>query len=303
MIRTIRHSDSGREVRAAKYLTGYAERKKAGDVYDAPFVSYVISWQRRHGLTADGVIGKNTWTKIADEAPLCSASRNRTSAGTCALQELLNIEADGIFGSKTKAATAAYQAAAGLETDGICGAKTWKALITGEEIPAAPGFVQPVDYKQYDSRWGGIRYSAVGNAKQTIRSSGCGPTAMANIIATLIDKNVTPPVLADYALKHDFRTRSSGTAWDFFEAVAEEYRFSKFIETGSLSTLKACLDAGGYAVCSMGEGYWTSGGHYITAWKYDDDHIYCNDPASSSRKKQRTAAFMDERKRFFCFYR
>jgi GH25 family lysozyme M1 (1,4-beta-N-acetylmuramidase) len=74
------------------------------------------------------------------------------------------------------------------------------------------------------------------------------------------------------------------------------------IQTATLDALKACLDAGGYVVCSMGPGYWTKGGHFICAWKYDDKYIYCNDPASSTRKKQNTSDFMAQRKQFFCYY-
>ena len=52
----------------------------------------------------------------------------------------------------------------------------------------------------------------------------------------------------------------------------------------------------------MGRGYWTSAGHYICAWKYDASSIYANDPASTSRTKQKQSTFLKERKQFFCFY-
>ena len=38
-------------------------------------------------------------------------------------------------------------------------------------------------------------------------------------------------------------------------------------------------------------------------WKTDDTYMYANDPASSTRKKQKLAAFENERKQFFIFYR
>ena len=99
------------------------------------------------------------------------------------------------------------------------------------------------------------------------------------------------------------RTYSSGTAWSFFPHIAKEYGFSKYLKTTSLATLKGCLDTGGYAVASMGKGYWTSGGHFICVWKYDNDYIYANDPASSKRTKQKITDFMKQRKCFFCFWR
>ena len=218
------------------------------------------------------------------------------------LQMLLGITADGIFGPKTKAAVIAYQAAHNLEPDGICGPKTWASL-QGETVLAS-AHVKPVDYKQYDSRWAKKMYSSHGDKTQTMKSSACGPTAMADIVATLIDPSVTPPVLADKAVAWGDRTYSSGTAWSFFPHIAKEYGFSKYVKTTSLATLQGCLDAGGYAVASMAHGYWTSGSdHYICIWKYDGDYIHANDPASSKRTKQKIKDFMKQRKCFFRFWK
>lgn len=303
MLKTIRQGSKGNEVKVAQYLIGYAARKNASGIFDANFVAAVCSWQRSKGLTPDGVIGPNTWSKIAETAPLCTTSKNKTSAATCALQILLNanLSVDGIYGSKTKNAVAAYQSSKGLSADGKCGEKTWTALIVGVAVKTDE-FKKPVDYKQYDSKWAKKQYSAIGKTSQTMKSSGCGPTSAADVVATLKDSSVTPWTLAQLYLKQGFRTANSGTAWSAFKWTAQKYGFSKFVQTSSLATLKACLDAGGYVVCSMGPGYWTSGGHYICAWKYDGTYIYCNDPASSKRTKQKQVDFMSQRKQFFCFY-
>lgn len=218
------------------------------------------------------------------------------------VQNLLGgLTVDGIFGKKTEAAVKAFQAANGLKVDGIVGKQTWAALL-GETTPE-PNFKQPVDYKQYDKKWASVMYSSHGDKKQTIKSSGCGPTAMADIVATLIDSKVTPVTLANLSMKWGTRTYSQGTSWSFFPKVADYYGFSKYVKSSTLATLKSCLDTGGYVVASMGKGYWTNGGHFICIWKYDDKYVYANDPASSTRKKQNAEDFMKQRKAFFCFWR
>lgn len=317
MIDTIRHQDTGNLVMVAKLLTGYCmvDSKitdidsyiKVNGTFDAGFVAYVLAWQSNHGLVSDGVIGPATWTAIAKAAPTCSTSKNRISGSTLALQLLLdtNITCDGIYGPRTKSAVAVFQSSKGLVSDGICGPKTWNALIVGADVKPEPTpgtFTQPVDYKQGDSRWGKRMYSNHGDHSQTMANSGCGPTAMADIVATLKNASVTPWDLAQMAMAWGDRTYNSGTAWSFFGHIMTEFCFTKMVQSASIAALKACLDAGGYVVCSMGPGYWTKGCHFITAWKYDATYIYCNDPASSTRKKQATTQFMKERKQFFCFY-
>lgn len=214
------------------------------------------------------------------------------------LQTLLDgLEVDGIFGKLTEAAVKEYQKANGLKVDGIVGCDTWSRLLN---LPT-PLFVQPKDFKQGDKRWGSKLYTSCGNKKQTMASSGCFPTTAADIVATLYDKDVLPPDMADLALQWGCRTKDSGTSWSFPRKLAKYYNV-KMIEATGINAVKECLNVGGYVFCSMGAGYWTNGGHGICAWKYDGEYIYCNDPASTTRKKQKITQFLKERKRFFCFY-
>ncbi len=315
MLPTIRHKSKGRAVTAAKLLTGYLQLTAklpnpdawltAHETYDANFISFVITWQKNRKLQADGIIGPKTWQALAEEAPTVSTAKKSTGGFALAVQLLLNssLTADAVFGSRTKKAVAAYQSAVGLKADGICGEKTWRGLITGEVDTAKKGaFKQPKDFKQYDSKWASRMYSNHNDRSQTMKNSACGPSSMADIVYTVKDKSQTPYTLAQLSMQWGDRTYSSGTAWSFFTHTMKHFGFSRMIATKSLDTLKACLDAGGYAVCSMGPGYWTKGGHFICAWKYDNTYIYCNDPASSTRKKQKLTDFVKQRKQFFCFY-
>ena len=317
MLTTIKHQDTGKLVVVSKCLTGYIKTTekisdaesyiKVNGTFDAEFVAYMVSWQTSHGCTPDGIIGHATWTAIANAAPTCSTSKNRKSGYTFALQLLLggNLTADGIYGERTKAAVVTIQDANGLTKDGICGPKTWNALIVGAQPQPQPTpgkFVQPVDYKQAAKPWGPRMYSNHNDHSQTMANSGCGPTAMADVVATLKDKDIDPYDLAELSMQWGDRSYNSGTNWSFFPHIAEHFKFTKFVQTKNLDALKACLDAGGYVVCSMGKGYWTSGGHYICAWKYTDTDIWCNDPASSKRTHQSIKDFVAQRKQFFCFY-
>lgn len=306
MLQTLRAGSSGNLVRAAKYLTGHSRVVELTDIYDEEFKSYVFDYQYKNDIQADGIIGPNTWRLIASKCLTCSEKKYKNSVWTAALQELLTqLTVDGIFGSKTKAALKAFQSANGLTADGVCGPASWNALIVGSETSSDDKrFVQPTDFKQGDSRWAKNMYSSHGDKSQTMKNSGCGPTACANVVNTLVDPNVNPWTLAQLSMSWGTRTYSNGTAWGFFKKVFDYYKkFSKFIQTTSMTTAKSCIDAGGYVVCSMKPGYWTKGGHFITMWKYQDGQIYCNDPASSSRKKQNEKEFVSQCKQYFCFFK
>lgn len=116
---------------------GFYNGKLDGD-FGAGTANAVINFQKAHGLTADGVFGNVSWTKLR--------SLNNTPAmptllqgakGTYVMQaqQLLKDKGyyqgrvDGDFGNGTKAAIAAFQKANGLVIDGKIGAKTWERLL------------------------------------------------------------------------------------------------------------------------------------------------------------------------------
>ena len=267
MLNNVKINDKGTLVKVAQYLTNYTERKMASETFSQSFQSYIKSWQSLHGIASTGEVDEATWRAIASSLPTCSTSKNTKSSYTCGLQLLLGgLTADGVYGKNTKNAVAAYQISTGLKADGICGPKTWSSLILGEnaDVPTTPPTVstinkQPVDYKQYDSKWKNIKYSTH-TSSQTIGNSGCGPTAMADIVATWWDKNATPKELCALSVANGYRTYDSGTAWGFFEFCAKKYKAAKFLPTTSIATLKSALSEGAYAIVSFRPSKWTKAG-------------------------------------------
>lgn len=310
MLPTIRQGSTGDLVSAAQYLTGYAQLGQASGKYDAAFVAWVCAWQRQRDLSPDGIIGPKTWTAIAAAAPSCSTSKNRISAASCAVQLLIgDLDADGIYGPKTKSAVAAFQTASRLDPDGICGPKTWNALIVDAGAVPDAGKVlnKCVHYLQWDGRWKNVKYSTH-TSDQTIGNSGCGPTAMAMILATWIDPAITPVEVCDFSIQRGCRTWDSGTAWSLYPLVFEKYpQFRKYVATDSVAVLKAALAEGALAVCSMNSNdnhFWTTGGHFITAIGYDAaGYIYANDPnKSSAPRRQHQDKFRLCMKQAFIFW-
>ena len=149
---------------------------------------------------------------------------------------------------------------------------------------------QPISYLQTDPRWGSLDYSAPGE-KTTIAASGCGPTAMAMVLATWADPSVTPKTECAWALAHGYKAPRQGTYYGYFEPAGARYglRVTRLNYTSLYgkstsayhAQVKDALDRGELVIACMGPGNWTSSGHYVLAWKIEGDTIYINDPAST----------------------
>ena len=155
---------------------------------------------------------------------------------------------------------------------------------------------QPVSYLQTDPRWGSLDYSAKGE-KTTIRASGCGPTAMAMVLATWADPAVTPATECAWALAHGFKAPHQGTYYGYFEEAGRRYGLKTYrLNYSNLygndrsayhALAKDALDRGDLVIACMGKGTWTSSGHYVLVWKIDGNVIYINDPASTKPHRVR----------------
>ena len=149
---------------------------------------------------------------------------------------------------------------------------------------------KPISYLQTDSRWANVDYSAKGE-KTTIGKSGCGPTAMAMVLATWADKSVTPKSECTWALAHGYKAPHQGTYYGYFAAAAKRYGlYCRMLNGASIygnpnskyhAEAKAAVDRGNLVIACMGKGLWTSSGHFVLVWKIGGNTIYINDPAST----------------------
>lgn len=172
----------------------------------------------------------------------------------------------------------------------------------------------PVSYLQTDGKWGGNDYSAPGE-KTTIAKAGCGPTCVAMIIASLVDKNYTPADACAWSLKHGYKALKQGTYYTYIPAHLAEYKIkatrvnaasiyksnTKTAETAHAKALEA-IKKGNWAIACMGRGNWTSAGHFVL-W-YDINGIgdvMIRDPASlkANRIRGRLATFQNEVKYYW----
>lgn len=297
----VKRNDINQTVRILQYLLNLTADGNFGTITE----SAVKKFQAAHKLVSDGICGPKTWNALAESQ---STIRSKSSGNSVkAVQDILNISVDGKFGEQTESAVEAMQSAGELTKDGVIGPITWKYLLTQyvikENNEAEP--IRPVDYKQGDPRWGSKMYSNHGDPKQTIKNSGCGPSVVADIVATWYDSKITPVEMCKLAVDNGFCTYNDGTARTFFKFVADKYKSSKYIRTTDTDAVISALKQGAYVVALMGKGYWTGGGHYICLWKYEasTNRIYACDPGSSVRKYSSVDIFRTQRKEYFIYFK
>ena len=205
---------------------------------------------------------------------------------------------DGIFGAGTEAAVKQFQQAHKLMADGIIGPKSWGVLMGGR---AQVSTAEPVYYSQVDPRWRDVPFTAVGNPRQTIGSSGCGPTCMAMILATWVNRAITPVECCRMAIHGGFRTPNDGTAWAYFPQVAANYGLKH--QFGNTDQAIAAMREGALVVASMGRGYFTNSGHFILPYRVEGNMIICHDPANKNRDRATVDLFRRECRQYFIFRR
>ncbi|MCL2621994.1 MAG: peptidoglycan-binding protein, partial [Firmicutes bacterium] len=178
---TIRQGSRGQNVIKAQYLLDFISNYFSeipapiqDSIFGATTADAVRAFQRRFGLTADGVVGPNTWNmlynvyrSIQNQAPIPPEPpiivppvnpplgvpaypgflirRGQTGANVRTVQMMLNrantwfsavprVVVDGVFGPATENSVRIFQRYAGLNVDGIVGPNTWRALANIRDV-------------------------------------------------------------------------------------------------------------------------------------------------------------------------
>ncbi|MFL6077568.1 MAG: peptidoglycan-binding protein [Mycobacteriales bacterium] len=128
---TVRQGDAGERVKSVQYLLNQHGASLSVDGSFGPATTAAVtSFQSAHGLTADGIVGGQTWPAL-----IVTVSQGSTGNAVRAVQSQLTAHGyattvDGNFGSGTASSVRAFQSARGLSVDGVVGPMTWQALVS-----------------------------------------------------------------------------------------------------------------------------------------------------------------------------
>ena len=137
-------------------------------------------------------------------------------------------------------------------------------------------------YNQTDSRWRNHMYSSTGNSAQTIGTSGCGPTSAAMIV-TATKGTITPDEMGDLFVQYGYRSANNGTYWSAFRWIADVFDID-YQECSSLDTAVELVRNNNYVIASVGNGLFTTGGHFIVIVGIEGDTLKIYDPYLYSGK-------------------
>lgn len=136
------------------------------------------------------------------------------------------------------------------------------------------GFVY---FNQADAAWNDNGYQ--------IKSSGCGPTAMALCISSLTGNWVTPVDTAAWAYEQGYYS-TAGASHEMIPALAEKYKLNCKGLGKDLNKIRKALKEKHPVVALMGPGYFTKKGHFIVLVGIDEkDQVTVADVGSRQRTR------------------
>lgn len=138
-------------------------------------------------------------------------------------------------------------------------------------------------FMQWDSRWGYVAYGG-----SNIGIAGCGPTCLSMVIFALTgNEEATPDALAEFSMDNGHYVEGVGTSWTLMTDAAEEYGLSAYEIGLDEDAIKQSLDLGRPVICAVRKGDFTSSGHFIMLYDYDEEGFMVHDPNSKERSEKR----------------
>ena len=130
-----KEGSQGEDVRTVQYLvTAHGHPTGVDGIFGPATKAAVQAFQSSRGLSADGVVGQQTWPQL-----IIQVQQGSNGDAVRAVQSQIRsrgdganqITVDGIFGPGTNEAVRAFQTLLGLSVDGIVGPQTWNHLVNG----------------------------------------------------------------------------------------------------------------------------------------------------------------------------
>ena len=139
-------------------------------------------------------------------------------------------------------------------------------------------------FNQYDPRWSKKAY-----AGRTMAASGCGPTAIANIVSSK-HSGVTPADVADWLTSHGYASNGNGTYWSGIKAALDAYGCPATQHSSMQPFFDEMAKGNRWGVILFRAGTrggitWTGGGHFVAVvrgyeYRNGKHYLYVSDSGS-----------------------
>ena len=171
-----------------------------------------------------------------------------------------------------------------MEQDPISGSDDKKTKnIDGNGMSLLGAYQGLTYYSQADDRWADELYTSTKNKTQTMKSSGCGPTACAMVV-TASKGTILPTTMAKLFVDNGYRTPNSGTSWGAFSFTADYFGFNEYYTTTDYNKAMDYLGKGYYVIASCSSGLFTTSGHFIVLTGLSGNTINIYDPYLYDKK-------------------
>ena len=150
-----------------------------------------------------------------------------------------------------------------------------------QDLSSYEGETAPL-FLQWDPMWG---YEDYGSS--CIAVTGCGPTCLAMVGYHLTgDENMNPKEIAKFAERAGYYEPGYGSSWTLISEGAGKLGLTATELPLVKKKMTDALEAGNPIILALGEGDFTSSGHYIVLTGVRDGAFTVNDPNSRIRSEK-----------------